>query len=300
MTLRPQSEEKALPSISIIVPNFNGGATIEATLVSLIEQNYPGLEILVVDGGSTDNSMEVIRKYESHLAWWMSEKDRGQANAINKGFLRAKGEIVNWLCSDDVLLPSALLTVGRIFAAEPEIDVVAGSTLEHFSDGRRRDRLFKASRELIDILPVNNPCAQPSCFYRKRLIQTRSTPLDESYNYAMDTELWTYFRSIGARWKMIDDVLCRAVQSEDNKTSIGGEKITRELEKLYNTYVHERIPLTYWHRLLRYPLERVRRRHRGVLFAYLIYFPYQCAIIALLSPFYGFHRVRWMNWAEFG
>src|SRR5450755_112336 len=155
MTVLPQSEEEALPSMSIVVPNFNGGATIEATLVSLIEQNYPGLEILVADGGSTDNSVEVICKYESHIAWWVSEKDRGQANAINKGFLRAKGEIVNWLCSDDVLLPNALSTVGRIFAAEPEIDVVAGSTLEHFSDGRRRDRLFKASQELIAILPVN-------------------------------------------------------------------------------------------------------------------------------------------------
>ncbi len=181
----------ALPSISIVVPNFNGGATIEATLVSLIEQNYPGLEILVVDGGSTDNSVEVIRKYERHIAWWVSEKDRGQAQAINKGFARANGEIVNWLCSDDVLLPNALMTVGQILGAEPEVDVLAGATLEHFSDGRRRDRMFKASSELIDILPVNNPCAQPSCFYRRRLILTRGTPLDESYHYAMDTELWT-------------------------------------------------------------------------------------------------------------
>src|SRR5260370_24023128 len=150
MILLRQSEEKALPSISIVVPNFNGGATLEATLVSLIEQNYPGLEILVADGGSTDNSVEVIRKYESHIAWWVSEKDRGQANAINNGFLQAKGEIVNWLCSDDVLLPNALLTVGRVFGAEPEIDVVAGATLLHFSDGRRKDRLFTASSDFID------------------------------------------------------------------------------------------------------------------------------------------------------
>ena len=302
MTSSPRSEisDVPLPSISIVVPNFNGGATLEATLVSLIEQNYPGLEILVVDGGSTDNSVEVIRRYESHISWWVSEKDRGQSHAINKGFARAKGEIVNWLCSDDVLLPNALLTVGRIFAAEPEVDVVAGATLEHFSDGRRPDRLVKASRELLDILPVNCPCAQPSCFYRKRLIQTRRTPLDESYNYAMDWELWTYFRSIGARWKIIGEILCRAVQSEDNKTWTGREKITRELEKLYKTYVHERIPLTYWHRLLRYPVERVRCRHRGRLFGLLVYYPYQCAIIALLSPFYGFRRVRRMNWLAFG
>jgi glycosyltransferase involved in cell wall biosynthesis len=302
MNLPPQTDapDGALPSISIVVPNFNGGATIEATLVSLIEQNYPGLEILAVDGGSTDNSVEVIRRYESHLAWWVSEKDSGQAAAINKGFARAKGEIVNWLCSDDVLLPNALLTVGRIFAAEPETDVVAGSTEELFSDGRRRNRVFKASSEFIDILPVISPCAQPSCFYRRRLIQTRSTPLDESYHYAMDWELWTYFHSIGARWKIVSQIFSRAVQSGDNKTMTGGEKITRELEKLYKAYVRERIPLTYWHRLLRYPLERIRFRHRGRWFGFLIYYPYQCIVIALLSPFYGFKRVRWMNWADFG
>ena len=115
----------------------------------------------------------------------------------------------------------------------------------------------------------------------------------------MDTELWTYFKSVGARWKTIEQALSHAVQSESNKTSTGGTKITLELERLYKTYERERIPLTFWHRRLRYPLERVRHNHRGALFGCL-YYPYQCAIIALLSPFYGFNRVRWMNWADFG
>jgi len=81
-----------IPSISIVVPNYNGGTTIDATLRSLIDQDYPRLEILVVDGGSADNSVDVIRRYEQHIAWWISEKDSGQSNAINKGFARATGE----------------------------------------------------------------------------------------------------------------------------------------------------------------------------------------------------------------
>src|SRR5579863_10063148 len=104
-----------LPSISIVVPNYNGGGTLARTLQSLVDQHYDGLEILVVDGGSTDNSIEVIKQYGSHITWWVSEKDRGQSHAINKGFARATGQIVNWLCSDDVLTPNALRVVGEQF-----------------------------------------------------------------------------------------------------------------------------------------------------------------------------------------
>jgi glycosyltransferase involved in cell wall biosynthesis len=287
-----------LPAITIVVPNYNGGATIEATLISLIEQRYPKLEILVVDGGSTDNSVEVIRRYEDKITWWVSEKDRGQSHAINKGFARANGEILNWLCSDDILLPGALETVGKIFFSEPETDVVAGTTIEHFENGRREDRAWVPSEELIRILPVTAPFGQPSCFYRRRLIEGRQPPVDESYHYALDTELWTYFKSIGACWKLIDTPLSRALHWEQNKTSTGGVKIIWELERLYKSYMHERIPLTFWHRHLRFPLERIRHKHRGFLFSCL-YYPYQCSIIVLLSPFYGFTRCKWMNWVEY-
>lgn len=287
-----------LPSISIVVPNYNGGATIEATLVSLFDQQYPNLEVLVVDGGSTDNSVEIIRKYEDKIAWWVSEKDHGQSHAINKGFARAKGEVLNWLCSDDTLFPGALRAVGEIFAVEPDTDAVAGTTIEHYDNDDRPDRIWAASQELIRILPITAPFGQSSCFYRRWLIEGRQPPLNEDLHYSMDLELWTYFKSIGARWKLIDTRLGRALHTKYNKTSTGGVKIIRTLEQVYGTYVNERIPLTFWHRWLRYPLERVRHDHRGFLFG-LIYYPYQCAIIALLSPFYGFTRCRWMNWVEF-
>ena len=91
------------PVISVVVPNFNGAATLADTLASLVEQDYPHKEILVVDGGSTDASVHIIQRYAEHIAWWVSEKDNGQSSAINKGLARAKGQVVNWLCSDDRL-----------------------------------------------------------------------------------------------------------------------------------------------------------------------------------------------------
>ena len=297
-SLHCETRQKALPSISIVVPNFNCGETIEAALVSLIEQDYPGLEILVVDGGSTDNSIEVIRKYETHIAWWVSEKDGGQSQAINKGFARATGEIVNWLCSDDVLLPGALHTVGRAFLSDPAPDVITGACQLRYLETPERDRLVIPAASMLELMPCTIPVMQPSSFYRRALLD-REPILDENLHYTMDFDLWIYLRQRTPKWKFIPDALSVMYYSSKNKTSTGGVKITRELEAIYKRNVKERIPLTFWHRLLRYPLERVRCRNRSALFAYLVYYPYQCAIIALLSPFYGFRRVRWMNWADF-
>jgi glycosyltransferase involved in cell wall biosynthesis len=286
-----------IPSISVVVPNFNGGATIAATLRSLVEQDYARLEILVVDGGSTDDSLEIIRRYEQHISWWVSEKDRGQSHAINKGFSRATGEIVNWLCSDDVLLPGALARIATAFVENPGADVVVGSSKVTYPNPRL-NRVGIASPLSVELLPCTNKIPQPACFYRRSLLK-RSPPLDESLHYTMDLELWAHFVASGARWHFIPDVLAEMRFSEANKTAAGGVKITREIETVYKRYVKERVPLTFWHRLLRYPLERVRRRHPGRLFG-LVYYPYQASIILLLAPFYGFRRVRWMGWADFG
>src|SRR5215467_1458875 len=104
-----------LPKISIIIPSHNQGIYLEQALQSVINENYPNLELFIVDGGSTDNTLDVIKKYEAHINWWVSEKDSGQSEAINKGFGHATGHIVTWLCSDDVYTKGTLSKVARYF-----------------------------------------------------------------------------------------------------------------------------------------------------------------------------------------
>lgn len=293
---RRGSPPRELPSISIVVPNYNGGKTLAATLQCLLDQQYPRLEIIVVDGGSTDDSVAIIRRYEKHIAWWVSEKDGGQTHAINKGFARATGEIVNWLCSDDLLMPGALRIVGEQFARSPDVDVLVGRTAVEYLGHHDRNYIDEPSMEKIDLIPINNAFSQQSCFYRRRLLD-RAGPLNESLHYAMDLELWAYFRMRGARWKVIDEVLGVFRNSESNKTSVGGEAVTYEFEQIYRRYCHERVPLTVWHRRLRFPLEKLRHHHPDWT-GFVIARPLQILLVLILGPFYGFKRVRTMNWGS--
>ena len=109
------------PKITIVTPSFNQGQFIEETIRSVLDQNYPNLEYLIIDGGSTDQTIEVIRKYERQLSYWVSEKDRGQVHAINKGLARATGEIFGFLNSDDLYVPGTFEVVGEYFEKHPEL-----------------------------------------------------------------------------------------------------------------------------------------------------------------------------------
>jgi len=117
-----------LPLISIVTPSYEQGAFLEETILSVLDQGYPNLEYMVIDGGSTDGSVDIIRKYEAHLTYWASEPDEGQYHALQKGFARAKGDLLGWLNSDDTYLPQALKTAGRAYAQHPG-ECIAGPVI---------------------------------------------------------------------------------------------------------------------------------------------------------------------------
>lgn len=123
-----------LPKISIVTPSFNQGKYLEKTILSVLEQDYPNLEYIIIDGGSTDNSVEIIKKYEKHLAYWVSEPDRGQSHAINKGFGHATGEILGWLNSDDYYAPGAPQAIAEAFLANPDVGAIVGAGEFLFED----------------------------------------------------------------------------------------------------------------------------------------------------------------------
>lgn len=131
----PSAPPGGWPLISVVIPSFNMAGYLEETLRSVLLQNYPRLELLVVDGGSTDDSAGVIKKYEQHVSWWVSERDSGQANAINKGFRRATGTLRAWLNASDFYLPNALFTAAAMFAARPGLQLLCGQRRYIHADG---------------------------------------------------------------------------------------------------------------------------------------------------------------------
>ena len=185
------------PKISIITPSYNQGVFLEQTIRSVLEQDYPNLEYIIIDGGSTDTSVDIIKKYADKLAYWVSEKDQGQTDAINKGFKKSTGEIVAWLNSDDVYCPDTLQAVADAFRADPNLDFVFGNKLAvdeneiTFRDDRHTRFSFAA---LILQGSILSQCAS---FWKRKLFEKHGY-LDESLRFCMDYE---FFCRIGQHIK---------------------------------------------------------------------------------------------------
>lgn len=180
-----------LPRISIVTPNYNGAAFIEATLQSVVGQDYPDLEYIVIDGGSDDASLEIIRKYENRIARLIVEKDKGHADALNKGFRCATGDILGWINSDDVLLSNALFFVGRLFRDRPDIDWITGRATSMDEAGEIRwIGPLRAWSRLRFLSGDNRWIQQESTFWRRSLWERAGPFLDERYDVANDFELW--------------------------------------------------------------------------------------------------------------
>lgn len=184
---------KPWPRISIVTPNYNYGRFIEETIRSVLLQGYPELEYIIIDGGSTDGSVGIIKKYERWLAYWVTEKDKGQASAINKGFTRSSGGIFNWINSDDQLLPGALCEIAMawnkkqshfIIGGALTIDASSGVILHHW-----QPRISKSPLNLIKVGQFGEGMAQPSNFLSRSLFKDMGY-LREDLNYVFDLALY--------------------------------------------------------------------------------------------------------------
>lgn len=211
------------PRITVVTPSYNQGKFLEETILSVINQNYPNLEYFIIDGGSTDNSLEIIKKYENNIAYWVSEPDKGQSDALNKGFNIATGDFVTWVNSDDILLPGTLSTVGKIVKEKPKLKWITGNII--FID--REDRIIRCSR-----LPKYNRLLAkmgflvvggPATFIHRSLYQSvEGFRVDLSYN--MDTDLWWQFESKGVHFYRIPKYLMAFRMHEASKTSTASFK----------------------------------------------------------------------------
>jgi len=176
------------PLVSIITPSFNQAQFLEQTITSVLDQDYPSIEYLVVDGNSSDGSQAIIKKYAGRITWWVSEPDHGQAAAINKGLKHAKGEIVAWLNSDDYYLPGAVTKAVAAFTNHPSFSLVYGDVLAVDADGFQINKLHYHQMDLIDLMRFNI-IGQPSVFIRRDTLNKIGF-LDPSYQYLLDHQLW--------------------------------------------------------------------------------------------------------------
>ena len=287
------------PRISIVTPSFNQGIYLEETIRSVLLQGYPNLEYHIMDGGSTDGSVAIIRKYGDWLAGWVSEKDHGQSDAINKGFARSDGEIFNWLCSDDFLTKDAIASVGREFSGDDGCDVLAGACFCQYDDEPERSRARSAWVDGWTKTPYHAAIWQPSCYFRRSLVE-RSELVRTDLHYCMDRELWCYFFRRNARWKWTEDTLSHYRYTGANKSTTGKQKIIDEIARIYMEHVPERIPLpplirNVWLPLVLASMERkpgfgkvtVRGLSRGVARGLLATYPRE-HVRALQREFYEY------------
>ncbi len=175
--------------VSIITPSFNQARYIEATIRSVLGQDYPSLEYIIVDGGSSDGAVEIIRRHADQLAWWVSEKDAGQTDALNKGFARATGEILAWINSDDTYEPGAVAAAVDYLTSHPEIGMVYADTNFIDEQGRVIGRFSAAQTDYRRLRQGYVHIPQQAAFFRADL-WNQVRPLDLDFYFAMDYDLW--------------------------------------------------------------------------------------------------------------
>ena len=234
----------AAPLITVVTPSYNQGRFIRATIESVLSQNYPNLEYIVMDGGSTDETASVVSEYASRLTW-ISEKDNGQSHAINKGFRMAKGELVSWLNSDDIIFPGALRLAAGAFLKNPALGAVYGEGHQIYVDGKFRQR-FPCTEpfNLWKLVHLSDYILQQTSYFRKNVLDEVGY-LDEDLHYTMD---WDLFIRIGKRYEIgyIPKYMGAIREYPEAKSFAGGGKRFAELARVMRYHTGMRYPEGYF------------------------------------------------------
>ena len=252
-----------LPKLSIVIPSYNQGQFIEETILSIINQNYSNLELIIIDGGSSDNSVDIIKKYESYISFWVSEKDRGQSHAINKGIEKATGEWIAWMNSDDCYLPGAFDYI-KSYLINMELDFLFGDCSVGLTIGNASEHKHnpKYKRDLYQILnffyDVKHIIPSQSVFVRKTVVD-RVGLLNENLHYCMDLDWFARIYLKTESRLFYSKTICFFRIHDVSKSSTSYFKMTNEAMDLASQYKEYLEPVLKW------KLQRLIKYYKAVL-----------------------------------
>lgn len=222
------------PKISVITPSYNQGQFIEETILSVLNQDYPNIEYIIIDGGSTDQTVEVIKKYADKISYWVSEKDKGQADAINKGFRRATGDILCWLNSDDYYMPGTLSYVAKKLN-HSNLEILFGE-VDHIYEPIMNIKHSNVKSKFVNYqLELYDYIIQPGSFWTKSVWEAVGN-VNLDLHFVFDWDLFLRAKKTGTLYTYTSRVMAMYRVHDGHKTSSGGEKRQKEIEYMLSEY----------------------------------------------------------------
>lgn len=221
-----------LPKISVVIPSYNQGKFLEETILSVVDQQYPNLEIFVVDGASSDNSVDIIKKYEPHITWWVSEKDKGQSDAINKGFAKATGDIVTWLCSDDIYTPGTLHKVAGYFGQHNGKTGLVYGGITTFKDGVDLKSNWGYNNPSVERYLAGMAFSQPAAFFKKQYLDQIGGRVNVQLHYGMDFDLFCRLALV-CDFVKVDDIFAKYRLHYQSKSVSQADRFMEDWSKTF-------------------------------------------------------------------